>query len=560
MNEKLCGKSFIKNVTCVTFLVLVLQSCGLHSDLYLDPENKTPLTNTQSKEYTSIYTLANAGAYAKSSNEELLNTLKNHLSTTSKEDDFLIFTGDNVHDNDLTNNRNKRQLQQQLQVSTDFKGTTLFIPGELDWNEEGIEGLETIEESIENFYKEEDHFLPKNGCPLEFMDINDTTELVLINSQWYIEDWSKIKGMNDKCEIKTRTQFRAILADGLRKARHKTIVIAIHHPLYTNGVYGGEIPAEVVYRPTAENIFVPGGGVLWAFLRSQGGLSKQDRYNPLMNELMNAIELALLEAPRAIILSGHERVMQYINHDNIKQVIAGTASSVKPGRLGKRGTFSSTKAGFSEVRLYKDGSSSVHFFELTDSTFKELYNTQAFNKPKAYNIDSLPTTFPKTIKASVYPPESVVKSEKYVKSWGEHYRYTYGIEVEAPVALLDTLYGGLTVERAGGGNQTIGLRLVSKDDREYNMRAIAKDPLAFLKSKGYNDLDADDYFEGTVPATVIEDFYTAAHPFGAFAIPLLAEAIQINHTHPKLYYVPKQKALGDFNETHGNMLYMIVEK
>lgn len=557
---KLSSKPFLKNTAYITFVVLVLQSCGLHSDLYLDATTKTPVPTKTTKEYTSIYTLANAGAYAKGSNEELLQTLKNHLSTTSKEDDFLVFTGDNVHDNDLDNSRNKRQLQQQLQASTDFKGTTLFIPGELDWNEDGIKGLEKIEESIETFYKEKDHFLPKNGCPLEFIAINETTELILINSQWYIEDWSKIKGMNDTCEIKNRTQFKAILADGLRKARHKTIVIAMHHPLYSNGVYGGEIPAEVVYRPTAENVFIPGAGVLWAFLRSQGGLSKQDRYNPLMNELMSAVELSLLEAPRTIILSGHERVMQYIDHDNIKQVIAGTASSVKPGRLGKRGQFSSSKAGFSEVRLYKDGASSVHFFELTDGTFKELYNTQAFHKPKTYNVDSLPTTFPKTMKASVYPPESVVKSEKYVKSWGEHYRYTYGIEVEAPVAVLDTLYGGLTVERAGGGNQTVGLRLVSKDDREYNMRAIAKDPIAFLKSSGYNDLNANDYFEGTVPATVIEDFYTAAHPYGAFAIPRLAEAIQVNHTHPKLYYVPKQKALGNFNTTHGNMLYMIVEK
>ncbi|MFC4635542.1 metallophosphoesterase [Dokdonia ponticola] len=538
----------------------MFQSCGLHSDLYRNTEDKTPVTNKNLDEYSSIYALANAGAYAKGSNEELLYSLKDYVSARSKEDDFLIFVGDNVHDNDLTNTRNKRQLQQQLQVSTDFKGTTLFIPGELDWNEEGIEGLESIEESIESFYKEEDHFLPKNGCPLEFIDVDATTELVLINSQWYVEDWNKFKGFNDKCEIKTRTQFKAILADGLRKARHKTIIIAMHHPLYTNGVYGGEIPAEVVYRPTAENAFIPGAGIAWAFLRSQGGLSKQDRYNPLMNELMSAIELALLEAPRAIILSGHERVMQYIDHDNIKQVIAGTASSVKPGRLSKRGQFSSSKAGFSEIRRYKDGSSSVHFFELSNGTFKELYNTQAFSKPKAYNIDSLPTTFPKTMKASVYPPESVVKSKKYVTSWGAHYRYTYGIEVEAPVAILDTLYGGLTVERAGGGNQTMGLRLVSKDDREYNMRAIAKDPIAFLKSSGYNDLDADDYFEGTVPATVIEDFYTAAHPYGAFAIPLLAEAIELNHTHPKLYYVPKQKALGNFNSTHGNRLYMIVEK
>ena len=59
---------------------------------------------------------------------------------------------------------------------------------------------------------------------------------------------------------------------------------------------------------------------------------------------------------------------------------------------------------------------------------------------------------------------------------------------------------------------------------------------------------------------MIRDFYTAAHPYGAFAVPRLAGAIKLSHTHPKLFYVPKQPVLGDFNSTHGDRLYMIVEK
>ena len=538
--------------------VILLQACAVHHDLYRD--GKKDIHTQANQNYQSFYTLANAGAYAKGANENLLEALGSYLKDNGKKEDYLLFTGDNVHDNNLKKKSNKVQLKRQLTLTKDFEGTSLFLPGELDWNESGIKGLEQIEDYIEDYYKEKDHFLPKNGCPLETITINDEVELLLINSQWYIEDWSKVKGMNDRCELKTREQFESLLASEIRKARHKTIIIGMHHPIYANGIYGGEIPVEAIYRPTGENVFIPVIGTLWSFLRAQGGLSKQDRYNPLMNRLMSAIELASFEAPRVIVLSGHERSLQYIDHKNIKQVISGTGSSVKPARLGKRGQFTATKPGFSEVRLYKDGSSSVHFFELKDQTFVELFSQVTFKSPDAYPVDNLTTTFPKTMVASVYPAERIIKSTSYEKFWGKHYRYVYGVQVEAPVALLDTLYGGLTVERAGGGNQTNGLRLLDKEGREYNMRAIAKDPIAFLKSAGYNDLDADDYFEETVPATVIEDFYTAAHPYGAFAIPRLAGAINLPHTHPKLYYVPKQKALGDFNKNHGDVLYMIVEK
>ena len=538
---------------------MLLIACAVHRDTYRDKEHNM-YNSATSKEYTSIYAIANAGAALAGPNQDLIVALHKKLSVSSKEEDYLLFLGDNVHHSNLDNAQVSSQLDTQLSLSNSFKGTSLLVPGEQEWNDSGVNGLEEIEDHIEDFYKEEDHFLPKNGCPLEVISVNDEVELILINSQWYIEDWSKTEGINDKCELKTRTQFNALLASEMRKARHKTVLIAMHHPLYTNGIYGGEIPSSVVFKPTSENLFIPLAGASWSLLRAQGGLSKQDRYNPLMNELMSSIELAAFDIPKVIIISGHERSLQYIDHGTIKQVITGTGSSVKPARLSKRGLFTSTKPGYTEVRIYKDNSSSIHFFTLKNDAFEESFSKNTFVQPQPYNLDTLPTVFPKTMTASIYPAEVVKKSDRYKKFWGEHYRYVYGVQVEAPVALLDTLHGGLTVERAGGGNQTNGLRLVTKDGREYNMRAIAKDPIAFLKSAGYNDLNADDYFAGTVPATIIQDFYTAAHPYGAFAIPRLAGALQLPHTHPVLFYVPKQKALGNFNKIHGDQLYMIVEK
>jgi hypothetical protein len=47
---------------------------------------------------------------------------------------------------------------------------------------------------------------------------------------------------------------------------------------------------------------------------------------------------------------------------------------------------------------------------------------------------------------------------------------------------------------------------------------------------------------------------------GGFAIPKLAEAAQVYHANPKMVWVPKQKALGDYNLTYGDRLFLFEER
>ena len=56
------------------------------------------------------------------------------------------------------------------------------------------------------------------------------------------------------------------------------------------------------------------------------------------------------------------------------------------------------------------------------------------------------------------------------------------------------------------------------------------------------------------------DFFTASHPFVPFTIGSLSDAIGVYHTNPELYYVPKQNAIGRFNDEYGDALYMIEER
>ncbi|MGB3592302.1 MAG: hypothetical protein WBA16_11515 [Nonlabens sp.] len=552
-------------ISSITRLILCTLTIGVAvSCATMTTKSREPIPyQGKAGEYRSFYLLGNLDAQE---SDELKNfkTAVNFIKTKAGKNDFTLLLGDNVKA-DKTVGKDKdsgtiQVLTSQLELLKEIKGSTYVLPGNSDWNGEGLKGLKQIEELVEEVLDDKDSFQPEKGCPIEDVEISETVHLIIVDSQWYIADWNKMPDFNEKCDIKTREKFITVLADEMRKQRHKTVILAMHHPLYSNGLYGGFVSDNVLYRPSIENGYVPLLGASWSFLRSLGGLSTQDRYNPLMNDLMEQIAIAGGGLDRLFVISAHENNLQYIDNGNIKQIVSGTIHRDGRAALGKKGVFASGKHGFSELRTYADKSSQVLFYEIEGNEVKKVFEGPAFAKAESYNLDQLAPVTHSYIKSSIYPKKETEVTPEFEKRYGKHYRKLYGIEINAPVAMLDTLYGGLKVERAGGGNQTQGLRLVDSLDREYNMRALEKDAVQFLKSTGFNKLDANKYLDGTIPQELIRDFYTSSHPFGAFAVPLLAGAAGLNHTHPKLYYIPKQKTLGDFNENHGDRLYMIVEK
>ncbi|MGY8914189.1 MAG: ShlB/FhaC/HecB family hemolysin secretion/activation protein [Flavobacteriales bacterium] len=169
----------------------------------------------------------------------------------------------------------------------------------------------------------------------------------------------------------------------------------------------------------------------------------------------------------------------------------------------------------------------------------------------------------KYIQESVLNGEQKSNLEKtgfYKFIWGDRYREYFGKEVTAKVVNLDTLYGGLKVTQEGGGHQSFSLRLEDKNGKEYAMRSLRKNALKFLKFKVKGiAYEAEDY-KGTFTEEVISDFFTTAHPYIQLAISPMARKVDVNHASPELFYVPKQKSLGDLNATYGDELYYIEER
>ena len=176
-------------------------------------------------------------------------------------------------------------------------------------------------------------FLPENGCPIKKVNLSDDIVLLIVDSQWYIANWNKHPTINDECEIKSRSLFLEEFRDEIKKARGKTTLVAIHHPMYTNGSHGGQYSFEDYMKP------FPGLGFLKNIIRNTSGISHADISNQFYNELRRNLVAAAQQNDNVVFLSGHEHNLQLITSDNLTQIISGSGSKTTPLRVRNNNQF-----------------------------------------------------------------------------------------------------------------------------------------------------------------------------------------------------------------------------
>jgi hypothetical protein len=154
------------------------------------------------------------------------------------------------------------------------------------------------------------------------------------------------------------------------------------------------------------------------------------------------------------------------------------------------------------------------------------------------------------------PDTLVVPGKKYERGfvhrifWGTHYRRVWAEPVRVPYLNLQTEHGGLKPTKRGGSYQTKNLRMVNPEGTEYVLRSINKDPSQTLSAKM-----RDSYI-----GWLVRDQTSVIHPYGAFIIAHMAEAAGLLHTNPRLFVVPNDPALGEYQKEFANMLVLIEER
>ncbi|HET7274880.1 MAG TPA: BamA/TamA family outer membrane protein [Longimicrobiaceae bacterium] len=136
-----------------------------------------------------------------------------------------------------------------------------------------------------------------------------------------------------------------------------------------------------------------------------------------------------------------------------------------------------------------------------------------------------------------------------LKRWllGSDYRDLWTTPIRVPVLDLDTFAGGLEPVERGGGMQTISLRFLGADGREYNFRSVDKDQGGGLHPD----------FQNTLIDRIAQDQVSSKHPASALIADPLLEAAGVLHARPQLFVMPDDPALGEYRELFAGMLGLI---
>jgi hypothetical protein len=142
------------------------------------------------------------------------------------------------------------------------------------------------------------------------------------------------------------------------------------------------------------------------------------------------------------------------------------------------------------------------------------------------------------------------KSGLYQWLFGKNRRKEWAQPVRVRSVMLDTVYGGLVPYQKSGNGESKSLRLRSTSGKEYALRSINKSRIRVLTP----------LLQYTFYGSLVQDGVSMSHPYGAFAIPLMADAARIPHTRPLLVFIPQQEALDSFNAGYANDLYLLEER
>jgi hypothetical protein len=127
---------------------------------------------------------------------------------------------------------------------------------------------------------------------------------------------------------------------------------------------------------------------------------------------------------------------------------------------------------------------------------------------------------------------------------GKGYRDLWTTPITVPVLDLAAFAGGLRPLHRIGRLQTSGLDFEGKDGRQYTFRSLDKEPERILPVA----------WRDGFPAKIVRDHTSALYPGAALALPVLAGALSLLHTEPRLVVLPDDPALGEFREEFAGRL------
>ncbi len=494
--------------------------------------------------------------------EAIRKTVKMEKKTT------VLYLGDNLYTTGLPDNESsqfqaaKAVLDSQLSVVEGTPARVIMIPGNHDWKNGGRDGYETIQREqlyVDFLGKDNVRFEPKDGCPGPVpINLTDSITLLLFDSQWWLHPYDKPEIESD-CECKTPEEITSLMKDIVTRSSRNLVILACHHPFKSNSVHGGYFPLKSHIFPFTDispNLYIPLPilGSIYPIVRSVFG-TPQDLRHPAYQKMINDVTEAVHEHPNVVFVAGHDHGLQLIKDSSYNYIISGGGCKINRISTSRKSAYTSQSLGFAVMEISKNKNVSVVFYAVSDSIRPSapihLLNFTKINEPSidtSKRIVDVPNIkFRDTITISAsdqYPPVSGFKKS----IMGQNYRPEWSTPVNMKV--FNITDEGMKALSLGGGKQTKSLRLVDKNGKEWTLRAIDKNPTKALPEN----------FRNTLAQDVVQEFNSAAHPYGPLTIPVLAKALGVTVANPRLVLVPDDPALGFYRPLFKNTVCLLEER
>ncbi|WP_306639752.1 metallophosphoesterase [Sanyastnella coralliicola] len=548
--------------------VILLASCAKQDMFYQRAERgweDTPLPTSEL--VYSFYLVGDAGGDTAYSTP-VMDRLQDQLDAAPADRSGVILLGDNIYPEGMHKKKSKKRpldeerLNVQLDAVKYFEGDIFVIPGNHDWDRQGSGGWKHVkrqEKYVQEYLDKGNVFLPSHGCPgPEDIKLAPGVVLIIIDTQWWLHEFERPSGEKDGCDVRNASELMVQFKDLLKKYRNQHVIVAGHHPLYSNGHHGGHFEVKDHLFPltaVADKAYIPLPviGSIYPLYRKFFG-HPQDIAHPVYWEMRDQLLSAMNEYENVTYVAGHEHNLQYVSKNNIHHIVSGAGSKVTHLKYDNQIQFGAEERGYSKINVYDNGEVWVEFYTTNVETRQE---TLAFRK-MLFQRDLVGVKAIAEVEkvsyegqfATVVPDSSFDASGLKRVFFGDLNRDLWCTPVKVPYLDIHYVHGGLTPIKKGGGMQTLSLRMQGGDGKQYVLRGIKKNS-TFLTAKN---------LRGTLAQDIIYDGMAGSHPYASVVIPKLSSAAGVYHSNPTLVYLPDDPILGDYQEEFGGMFCLFEER
>ena len=384
-----------------TFLAVTVAStaCGGHS-LYLRPginPGCAECTAGPAQLDTRVLLVGDAGEL-EPDNPSL--ALLTELAAGAQGRSLVIYLGDNIYPRGLPAASEagvgderataERILLLQVEAASGAGIPAIFVAGNHDWDKSGVRGLERLqaqEAFLAGVHAADAVLYPSAGCPGPvILDVGEQVRLIAVDSEWLLRDkhpkltdcsWGAPQAM-EPLPSTDPDGFYAALAEAVRGAGDRRVLLATHHPLKTRGSHGGYFTLkELIFPLTLVNswLYLP-VPLIYPALRYWIVRSDQDLYGSRNREMVRRIEEILATADTAaIVASGHEHTLQVFDDPDLPiwYLVSGAAAKLEPTGKTDDTIFKHAARGVMAIDFFTDGRVSVRVIEVDETGSREVF-------------------------------------------------------------------------------------------------------------------------------------------------------------------------------------------